>query len=443
MTEITRRSLLKAGLTSGAGVLMTWPAVARGVAGPEEPGDVCLTICNHWSYIGIGWQLGIESCVLSVTDAMEMADRPPHVKTCLNLDARAYEFMAEKFPEVTERLKKYLGTGKVELIGGTYGQPMGTTISGESNIRQIVMGREVIQRVLDYPLVTFLEEEEFTHPQIPQLVALAGFRYASLAQLDTWGRAGCPRLDLNAMRWKGIDGTAVPCVPKNALFGYSPDPEKLAASPAFKQLAALGKPLIFAWEEFGWESPEEPAYLSSPAKYQKLANVEFVTLRQYLDQYGAQAKEAIYLPMDAWNKSLTWGLGGDQVRILDRKVDGLLLAAELFDAIAAALGRPSQVEMLEQAWRDLLASQSHDVGLCEYSRWQGDRMGRDRLQPPRRRAKAGSGGARRRVALPCRADRCRVRRSWATGRHGFQSPRLAALRSRRNRARLPGSAAQP
>ena len=64
------------------------------------------------------------------------------MKTCINMDARAYEFMAEKFPEVAARLKKYLAAGKVELIAGTYGQPMGTTIGGESNIRQMVVGRE-------------------------------------------------------------------------------------------------------------------------------------------------------------------------------------------------------------------------------------------------------------------------------------------------------------
>jgi len=373
-TIMTRRGFLRTSLAGGAGALLAWPSIVRSAVAAEGTTGLCLTICNHWSYIGIGWQLGIESCVLSVTDAMEMADRPPFAKTCINLDARAYEFMAEKFPEVTERLKKYLAAGKVELIGGTYGQPMGTTISGESNIRQIVVGREVILKTLGYPLATFLEEEEFTHPQIPQIVKLAGFRYASLAQLDTWGRAGCPRLDVNALLWKGLDGTEVPCVPKNGLFGYSPDLKKLADSAEFQKLSALGKPLIFAWEEFGWESPEKPAYLTSPAKYQTLENVEFVTLQEYLDKYGAQAKESLYLPMDAWNKSLTWGLGGDQVRILDRKVDGLLLAAELFDGITTAHGGPSQVETLEKAWRDLLASQSHDVGLCEYSRWQGDRM---------------------------------------------------------------------
>jgi len=378
---ITRRAFLRASLAGSAGAIGAWPLWAQKAFAPEAKAGLCLTICNHWSYIGIGWQLGIESCVLSVTDAIEMAVRPPHVKTCLNLDARAYEFMAEKFPEVTEQLKKHLAAGQVELIGGTYGQPMGTTISGESNIRQIVIGREVIRRALGYSMATFLEEEEFTHPQIPQIASLAGFRYASLAQLDTWGRAGCPRLDVNALAWRGIDGTVIPCVPKNALFGYSPDLKKLAASEDFRKLVALGKPLIFAWEEFGWESPEQPAYLTAPSKYRALEQVEFVTLQEYLAKYGSQTKETIYLPMDAWNKSLTWGLGGDQIRILDRKVDGLLLAAELFDGVASALGYASQAEKLEKAWRDLLASQSHDVGLCEYSRWQGDRMAPlDRLE---------------------------------------------------------------
>jgi alpha-mannosidase len=371
---MTRRTFLRAGAVGGAGAFAAWPLFMRDLAAAGTEAGLCLTICNHWSYIGIGWQLGIESCVLSATDAMEMADRPPHAKTCINLDARAYEFMAEKFPEVAERLKTYLAAGKVELIGGTYGQPMGTTISGESNVRQIVMGRDVILKALGYPMVTFLEEEEFTHPQIPQIVSLAGFRYASLAQLDTWGRAGCPRTDVNSLGWKGIDGTVIPSVPKNALFGYSPDLKKLAASADFKKLKALGTPLIFAWEEFGWESPEQPAYLTAPAKYSALGPLEFVTIKEYLDKYGSRLDDTVYFPMDAWNKSLTWGLGGDQIRILDRKVDGLLLAAELFDAVAAGKGRPSQAAELDKAWRDLLASQSHDVGLCEYSRWQGDRM---------------------------------------------------------------------
>jgi len=376
-TPVSRRAFLQAAAAQGFVAFLADPALLKAESAAPPSKGLCVTICNHWSYIGIGWQLGIESCVLSVTDAMELADRPPHAKTCLNLDARAYEFMAEKFPEVAERLRAQLAAGKLELIGGTYGQPMGTTISGESNIRQMVVGRAVIRKALGYDMVTFLEEEEFTHPQVPQLAVLAGFRYASLAQLDTWGRAGCPRHEFNVVDWKGMDGTTIRCVPKNSLFGYSPDPKTPVDSPPFKKLQALGKPLLFTWEEFGWESPEQPAYLSAPARYQALAEqqpVEFVTLKEYLDKHGTGPQEVVTLRMDDWDKSLTWGLGGDQVRIMDRQVEGLLLAAELFDAVAFKLGARTQARSLDEAWKHRLASQSHDVGLCEYSRWQGDRM---------------------------------------------------------------------
>ncbi len=456
-SAFSRRSFLQTGLIGGTGAALLGPSVLGGVAlAADTPESFCLALCNHWSYIGIGWQLGIESCVLSVTDAMEMADRAPHVKTCVNMDARAYELIAEKFPEVAAKLKKYLAAGSVELIAGTYGQPMGTTIGGESNIRQMVVGRETVRKALDYDLLTFLEEEEFTHPQIPQLATLAGYRYASLAQLDTWGRAGCPQQDLNCFHWQGMDGTAIPCVPKNALFGFPLDAKRLAASPDFKKLRALGKPLVFAWEEFGWDSPEHPAYLSAPAKYKALAdkaNVEFVTIREYLKQYGSQGKKTIYLPMDAWNKSLTWGIGGDQVRVLDRKVEALLLAAEVFDAAASSWRAASQCDLLDKAWRDELASQSHDVGLCEFSRWQGDQMApADRLEDYHNFTWGAIGynhldAAQRQgqqvldAALACLARRIgsAAEGPRPSGGHGVQPARLGANRSGCDRPHLSGA----
>jgi alpha-mannosidase len=375
---ISRREFVKITSVGGLSVALT-PSLSNllaQVAGKHE--GICITLCNHWSYIGIGWQLGIESCVLSAIDAMGMADLAPHVKTCLELDARAYEFMAEKFPEVADRLKKYLAEDKVELIGGTYAQPMGTMFSGESNIRQLVYGRETIRKALNYEVATFLDEEEFSHPQIPQIALGAGYRYASLAQLDTWGRAGIPLLEVNAFHWKGMDGTTILSTPKNSLFGYAPDLMKLATSEEFKKLQVLGKPLLFTWEEFGWEPPEQPSYLQTTERFEKIAAqfpVEFVTLKDYLDRHGSDAaQEPVYFRMDDWNKLLTWGLGGDQLRIMDRKVEGTLQAAERFDAIATSLGAKDHARSLEEAWKHLLASQSHDVGLCEYSRWQGDRM---------------------------------------------------------------------
>ena len=346
------------------------------MAPAAEAGDIVLVLASHWSYIGIGWQLGIESCVVAVIDAVGMADRSPGVRTCLEMDARAYELIAEEFPEVADKLKEYLTAGKVELVGGAFGQPMATMFSGETNIRQIVVGREAISKSLGYEMKTFLEEEEFSHPQLPQMLVDSEYEYASIAQLDTWGRAGVPFLDLNVFTWKGKDGSMIGTTPKNPLFTKGLDP-KLSSLPALKELESKGKALIVDWEEFGWDSAEKPAYLEDSKKYQKVADklgVEFLTLKEYMDKYGQNPKQTLYLSMDRWDKLLPWGIGGDQLRIFDRKVEALLLAADGFDAIAHHLGGETRKADLEQAWRDLLASQSHDVALCEYSRWQGKRM---------------------------------------------------------------------
>ena len=372
--SLNRREFVKIGLLcGGSAALWNLPQALSA----ESANSFCVALCNHWSYTGIGWQLGIESCVLSAIDAMGMADLAPHVKTCIEWDALAYEFMAEKFPEIANRLKPYLAAGKIELIGGTYGQPLGTMFSGESNVRQIVYGRNTILKALDYEMVTFLDEEEFSHPQIPQIVLGAGYRYASLSQVDTWGKAGVPHLEVNSFEWQGMDGSKVLSTPRNGLFGYSPNIKTLASSEEFERLRALGKPLIFTWEEFGWDHPETPAYLETAKKYEKVAEnsaVEFVTLKEYLEKYGKGPNKAVYFDMDAWRKLLTWGLGGDQLRIMDRKVEAILLAAERFDAIACHLGAPTRSQAMETAWKHLLTSQSHDVALCEYSKWQGDRM---------------------------------------------------------------------
>ena len=377
----SRRRFLKMSIAGGLGGAMAWPLLTRAAGAAEaaaaEGPDFCVTLCNHWSYIGIGWQLGIESCMLAVHgrhgDGRSRAPR----EDLPRVGRPGLRVHGGEVPGSGRAAAKYLAEGKIELIGGSYAQPMGTTVGGESNIRQIVVGRETIRKALGYDVATMLHEEEFTHPQLPQLAALPGYRYASLAQVDTWGRAGCPSLDYNVISWKGIDGTTVSDGAEERPFRLLARRNKWLKAAEFKKLKKLGKPMVFCWEEFGWESPETPAYLSAPAKYMGLAKkgrVEFVTLREYLDKYGTQAKETVFLPMDAWNKSLHLGAGRRPGPRHGAEDGSAVAGGRGFDAAASSLGGKSQVELIEKAWKDLLASQSHDVGLCEYSRWQGDRM---------------------------------------------------------------------
>ncbi|MFA5057621.1 MAG: glycoside hydrolase family 38 C-terminal domain-containing protein [Opitutaceae bacterium] len=342
--------------------------------------DFCMFLANHWSYTGVGWSYGLKSCVQSVTDCLDMADYAPSVKTGINLDAAAYPLIAASNPEVIERLKRYLAEGRVEIIGGTYGQAMGTMVSGESNIRQLVAGQQTIRQTLGVTVSAFLEEEEFTHPQLPQLLKGAGYRCASAAQCNTWGKHGSPPLDLNVFQWQGLDGTCIPTTPINGLVFHPPvvthDIEWLW-SPEGRQrvekLGQLGVPLAIKWVEFGWGPGEldgKTANKFFAAKYRELAtkyNVRHTTLTEYLDHYGAQAKERIQWRMDDFHKLEPWGCGGDQMRRTERELEAVLTAAERFDAAASLLGlAPGREADLDAAWKYLLTAQSHDVSLCEY-----------------------------------------------------------------------------
>ncbi|MBS0661753.1 MAG: hypothetical protein JSR48_00685 [Verrucomicrobia bacterium] len=354
-------------------------------SGPDRP-ELCFTLLNHWSYTGIGWNLGLESCAQSIADSLDMADYEPSVKTGINLDAYTYELVAEWYPHLVRRLRRYLADGRVEIVGGTFGQPMGSMVSGESNLRQLAVGQQTIRRVLGRPVAVFLEEEEMSHPQIPQLLALTGYRYGSLAQCDTWGRHGAPNVEEPVVWWEGVDGTRVLAVPMNPLVFHPPmvthDIDWLwtdAGRAALRRMAGRRVPLALKWTEFGWEKLTGKAINKfDPALFRELSEkfrVEYVTVEQYLDRQaaaGVATVPALRLRADDFNKLLPWGIGGDQVRRFGREVEATLLAAERFEAAAHALGLGiDDAGVLAEAWRNLLAAQSHDVSLCEYTRHQG------------------------------------------------------------------------
>ena len=346
---------------------------------PTGSPDFCMVLANHWSYTGIGWQSGLKSCAQSMTDCLAMADYNPSVKTCINLDALAYAMVAESYPDIAERLKRYLKDGKVEIIGGTYGQPMGSMVSGESNIRQLVVGQQTIQKSLGVLVSSFLEEEEFTHPQLPQLLKGAGYRFASTAQCNTWGKHGNPPMDRNVFEWCGLDGTSILATPVNGLVFHPPvvthDIDWLWSEAGRKkvgELQRLGMPLATKWVEFGWGPNELEGRTANKfyaTKFRQLSDefqVRYTTLTEYLEQYGGQVRERVSWRMDDFRKLEPWGVGGDQLRREGRETEALLTAAERFDAVAHLLGLyGGRVAELEEAWKHLLIAQSHDVSLCE------------------------------------------------------------------------------
>src|SRR5574342_855107 len=111
---------------------------------------------------------------------LDAADDYPGLKVSMELDAYSYEEVEKEDPACIVRLKQYMQEGKAAVDGGTYGQPFGQDYGWEPNIRHLTFGKKAIKEVLDYDIRAFLVEEQWFHPQLPQLLLKSGFQYASL-----------------------------------------------------------------------------------------------------------------------------------------------------------------------------------------------------------------------------------------------------------------------
>jgi hypothetical protein len=113
---------------------------------------------------------------LCLRPALERALRDDRFRATLDLDGWTYEDMAVRAPEAIRQMQEALRLGRLEVVNGTYGQPLALSVSGESFIRQLFYGLEAIGRVLGAEVTVFYSQEPAYFPQLPQILRGFGFR---------------------------------------------------------------------------------------------------------------------------------------------------------------------------------------------------------------------------------------------------------------------------
>ncbi|MEO2074893.1 MAG: hypothetical protein ABGX20_05810 [Bacillus sp. (in: firmicutes)] len=334
--------------------------------------------CNHWTQGGIGfafpsgWYAGKKydrtfSTAYTIHKMLDAADEFPGLKVSMELDAYSYEEVKKEDPACIERLKRYISEGKAAVDGGTYGQPFGQDYGWEPNIRHLTIGRKTIKQVLDYDIRAFLVEEQWFHPQLPQLLIKSGFQYASLQNQNS---GQVMPLNEAMISWKGINGTEIPTVPANDLMiscvrqytGYSEYKERLQD---------YNKPLLFQWVEvwapgMDWGASATP--FEKGIKHVEEWGGKAVSLQEYFDyELEGRTLQSIYIPLDQsnyknnWYQDGGWGYDGDKVIIIDQEAEQALLAYETVSAIRSLKnGSAVNKELLANLWKQFLILQNHD-----------------------------------------------------------------------------------
>lgn len=382
--DISRRHFMQGAVTV-AGAAALERAVAADTKGDssmpshDEPSGA-IVICNHWTQFGIGetypegevrgrWYRRNFSVVYGLEQGRRWLELNPANRVCHELDAYFLESLDAEDSQYIAVIRELLARGTMELPGGTFGQAESQVFGYESALRQLTFGQAAYRRHLGRGVDTFIVEEQDFYPQLPQLLKLAGFSYASI-QFQNSGMTESLPHDL--ILWEALDGTAIPTIPNHpgmlscARQGKSYDE-------IIEQLKGRKAPLIFQWMELwppglDWGASVLP--YRDPIPRAEAHGFRQMTLTEYI-RWALERCETprVRFALDRSNYNNNffqggWGYENERTARGTNACESLLLAIE-----ALCAGNPNSIDervktRMRDLWASVLVAQNHDPYLA-------------------------------------------------------------------------------
>jgi len=316
---------------------------------------------------------------LVIRTSVERLRRYPETRTVLELDAHSYEELAGRSPSDVEALRSALATGRLEVVNGTYAQPLAPTVGGEANLRHFFYGLAAIEDILGTQVKSFVAGEPQFVPQLPQILSDCGIE--NLVFRTHWAPFGTdPEIDADLVRWRGPDGSEVRTVPRYSLMdyrlqqadhpgvqnagltgddfeGWTNHQKELFAAEAERR--GIRRPLVTRLAD---PKPPESPFPSLVAAARSPGS-RMVTVREYCELPHQDQPQVSYT-IDDIPTTIPWGLAGEQLHREQAAAETALLTAERLDAILQTMGASGEQQRLDSAWKLLMRGQHHDLHLC-------------------------------------------------------------------------------
>lgn len=280
------------------------------------------------------------------------------------LDQTCYiEPFCRTYPEEREFLEQMIAEKRLEITCGMYAMPDVNIPSGESFIRQVLQGKQWTEQNLGVEVrCGWLLDTFGQHPQIPQLMAKCGFDHNVFQRLGTFDGP-------TEYWWQGIDGTRFFCHWMRTTYCVLfPAPGNLHEFKKFvdvrmkhlKQHATTPHLLAVSGADL---TPIQPHVTRIFEEYNRTYDdLEFRVSTP--DEYFQAIKNSGKFPV--WQGDLNPVFQGCYsariaVKQWNRRLETLLINAELADAVAVTQGAASQSKQIDAAWTDVLFNQFHDI----------------------------------------------------------------------------------
>ncbi|HBG26044.1 MAG: alpha-mannosidase [Planctomycetes bacterium GWF2_41_51] len=271
-----------------------------------------------------------------------------------------YEWVREYEPQLFERIKKLVKTGKWHIMGGWYLQPDCNMPSGESFVRQILAGRQYFKKNFGVKPATAINFDSFGHSRgLVQILAKSGYdSYIFGRPQQHW----LP-LENDLFTWVGFDGSEILAKRFRGWYQASLGTAKKQILERMEQ--SKDDIIEILWgvgNHGGGPSRKDLADVNELIKQRKDINISHSTPEDYFKQ----ARKDISSLKKCQNDLNPWAIGcySSMIRVKQkhRQLENELYMVEKMASSAAAnklLKYPQ--EDFASASKDLMFAQFHDI----------------------------------------------------------------------------------
>ncbi len=214
--------------------------------------------------------------------------------------AQYNEWMAEKYPELNDQIKKDIDAGRWEVVGGMWVEPDLNLPDGESLVRSILIGKRYFQKEYGVDVHIGWNPDSFGYNwQLPQIYKKSGID-TFVTQKMEWNDTN--QLPFKIFWWQSPDGSKVLTYFPHGYGNQTLEPIRLAVDLATARKQAPGLPSIMDLYGVGDHGGgptramlDQGMHWSEPNKI--IPRMDFGTA----DTYFKQVRPEIVAESKAWN----------------------------------------------------------------------------------------------------------------------------------------------
>lgn len=171
--------------------------------------DVSVSLLGH-THIDVAWLWRLkhtrEKAARSFSTVNRMMENYPYYQF-LQTQAQLYDFIKENYPDIYDKIKQRVKEGKWEPSGSMWVECDCNLVSGESLVRQILLGKLFFEREFGYHNDFLWLPDVFGYSwALPQILKKSGINTFMTTKIS-WNDTN--KLPYDTFLWRGMDGTEI------------------------------------------------------------------------------------------------------------------------------------------------------------------------------------------------------------------------------------------